>query len=122
MYDIFLAILANLTVPDIVLVLVVATGCRLLKNLASHAFNCFNMWWESRVKRKEKDADSARAMDIIEKLSSDAFKTTKNSISKKELAEMYCAVYRRQTDSQHNDALPDSKSEEPKKPFRSPKS
>lgn len=121
MYDIFLAILANLTVPDIALVLMVATGCRILKNLASHAFNCFDVWWKSWVRRKEKDADAARAMDNLEKLLSDDFKTTKNSLSKKDLPDKYCAVLRAQTDSQHNDDLPDSKSEEPKKPIRPPK-
>ena len=81
MYDIFLAILANLTAQDIALVLMVATGCRILKNLASHALHCFDVWWGSRVRRKEKDADAAHAMDNLEKLSSDAFKTTKNSLS-----------------------------------------
>lgn len=121
MYDVFLAILANLTVSDIVLVLMVATGCRILKNLVSHALHCFDVWWESWVRRKEKDADAARAMDNLEKLSSNAFKATKNSPSKKDLTDMYCAVLRTQTDSQHNDDLPDSKSEEPKKPIRPPK-
>ena len=121
MYDIFLAILANLTVPDIALVLMVATGCCAFKHLVSCVTHCFKVWWESRVRQKEKDADAARAMDNLEKLLSDDFKTTKSSLSKKDLTDKYEAVLRTQNDSQPKDDLPDSQSEEPQKHIRPPK-
>ena len=63
-----------------------------------------------KIRKQEKDDDAARNLE-----------TVKDSAATKELADVYCTVSRAQTVSQHNDNLPGSDSEGPKKLFRSPK-
>ena len=72
------------------------------------------------IRKQEKDDDAARNLETVKALASIA-ETVKDSAATKELADVYCTVTRAQTNSQHNDNLPGSDSEGPKKLFRSPK-
>ena len=73
-----------------------------------------------KIRKQEKDDDAARNLETVKALASIA-ETVKGSAATKELADVYCTVTRAQTNSQHNDNLPGSDSEGPKKLFRSPK-
>lgn len=73
-----------------------------------------------KIRKQEKDDDAARSLETVKALASIA-ETVKGSAATKELADILCTVHRAQTNSQHNDNLPGSDSEGPKKLFRSPK-
>lgn len=72
-----------------------------------------------KIRKQEKDDDAARSLETVKALASIA-ETVKDSATTKALADVYCTVIRAQTVSQHNDNLPGSDSDGPKKPFRSP--
>lgn len=72
-----------------------------------------------KIRKQEKDDDAARSLETVKALASIA-EAVKDSATTKTLADVYCTVIRAQTVSQHNDNLPGSAPDGPKKPFRSP--
>lgn len=117
--SIIFSILADPTTISILQSLI-RTGCVIALLYTFYKLRCLDREHRYKIRKQEKDDDTARHLETVKALASTA-KAVKNSASTKELADVYCTVTRAQTNSQHNDNLPDSDSEEPKKLFRSPK-
>lgn len=98
----------------------IATICVITLLYARYKIGCLTREHKYKIRKQEKDDDAARSMRTVKTLSSTA-EAEKNSASTRELADVYCTVTRTQTNSQHNDNLPDSDSDGPRNPFRSPK-
>lgn len=76
---------------------------------------------EAELKQKERDISNQHALKDAETLLSIAPKAVKNSVSTEDLADLFRTARGDQTKPQHDQTLPNSDSEEPRKLFQFPK-
>lgn len=76
---------------------------------------------EAELKQKERDISNQHALKDAETLLSIAPKAVKNSVSTEDLADLFHTARGDQTKPQHDQTLPNSDSEEPRKLFQFPK-